>query len=99
MLPKLVTDTAAYHERTARPFTLSAEHRAHIATLGPRDRRLTLGDLFHVHCYHEIERLPTFKPDLLLASAVDTFVPVEPFAWTPGCDVVGAAVPGLVEGR
>jgi hypothetical protein len=37
---------------------------------------------------HEVKQ-KTFKPELLFSMAVDTFVPIEPFSWTPGCDPVG----------
>jgi len=48
---------------------------------------------------HEV-KVKTYKPELLFVSAVDTFVPVEPFRWTAGCDPVGltAAQRSTVEG-
>jgi len=35
-------------------------------------------------------RIEPRKADLVTTLAVDAYAPVEPFQWTPGCDVVGA---------
>ena len=37
------------------------------------------------------------KPDLVFSTPVIDFAPVEPWRWTPGCDVVGADR-GFIEG-
>jgi len=57
MLPDLVLKAASDHDRKPSPFTLTDQQVRAIAMMSARDRRLTLGDLFHIHAYGELTRL------------------------------------------